>query len=60
MSDWLAVEKLTVRDINVLDLGVENAFADRELAERWSKYHLANAKLRLIHPGENLSVARKN
>ncbi len=58
LSDWLAVEGVNVDDVNVADLGVENAFVDRELATRWSHYHLANAKLRLIHLEENLSSAK--
>ncbi len=58
LADWLAVERLTLQDIEVADLGLENAFADRELAARWSRYHLENAKLRVIHPVENLSIAK--
>ena len=60
LADWLTAEGLTLQDIEVADLGVENAFTNRDLAARWSKYHLDNAKLRVIHPGENLSVARLN
>ena len=58
LADWLAAEGLALQDIKVADLGVENAFANRDLAARWSKFHRDNAKLRVIHPGENLSVAR--
>jgi hypothetical protein len=57
-SGWLAVEGLALQDIKVADLGIENAFVDRELTRRWSQYHLANAQLRVIHPEENLSIAR--
>jgi len=60
LSDWLGVERLTPQDVKVADGGVENSFVDRELAARWSRYHLEKAKLRVIHPGENLSMARRD
>lgn len=58
LGDWLVQESLNLHDIKIADLGIENAFLDRELADRWSRYHSADAKLRVIHPGENLSIAR--
>ena len=58
LCDWLSAEGLALQDVDVADLGVENAFVDRELAVRWSLFHQANAKLRLIHRDENLSMAK--
>ena len=60
LSDWLKLEGLNVGAVEVSDLGIENAFADRELAARWAKYHERNAILRAIHPHENLSAAKRS
>ncbi len=58
LHDWLALEGLVIDAVKVSDLGIENAFADRGLAARWTNYHEINAKLRAIHPHENLSAAK--
>jgi hypothetical protein len=36
----------------------ESFFVDRTLAARWAEYHREHARLRVIHPGENLVQAK--
>ena len=58
LSDWLVIEALAIDEVEVADRGIETFFADRALAARWAHFHRTNAKLRLIHPGENLSLPK--
>ena len=58
LANWLADEQLTPADIEIVDTGTERTFVDRKLATRWAQYHRLHAKLRLIHPNENLAQAK--
>jgi len=58
LKNWLSAEGLTHADIEIIDAGTKNLFADRTLGTRWVEYHRVNAKLRLIHPGENLAQSK--
>lgn len=57
-SAWLDNEGTRAPDLRLQDHGTHATFSDRAQADRWSNYHRANARLRLVHAAENLSTLR--
>lgn len=61
-SKFLKAENKNIKDIESIGVGdrqIGTLFVDRELAERWKKYHRSNAKLRIISVKANLSMVPK-
>jgi hypothetical protein len=57
-AGWLAHEGTQASDLRLQDHGTHATFSDRAQAARWSNYHRARARLRLVHATENLSTLR--
>lgn len=59
LYNFLEELNLSLLDIKIMDVdGIENMLLDRELADKWIKYHNTKAELRILHKTANLSHCR--
>lgn len=59
-DQWLAENNLRPEDIKTMarENGIDDAFCDRHLAEKWQHFHRTNAVLRVVSKLGNLSHAK--